>query len=116
VCINVVVAANAGGTFSPFGDDITSLMVWQAGWLRFTDFFALFLPALTNWLVPALLMSIHVRGSLMFFYGVLLCVGGLGAYGYLTLASETLYGGSNPTLANVAIGLLSTFVDNVRQQ
>ena len=29
-CINVVVAANAGGAFSPFGD-ITTLMVWQAG-------------------------------------------------------------------------------------
>jgi Na+/H+ antiporter NhaD/arsenite permease-like protein len=27
-CINLVVAANAGGTFSPFGD-ITTLMVWQ---------------------------------------------------------------------------------------
>lgn len=27
-CINIVVAANAGGAFSPFGD-ITTLMVWQ---------------------------------------------------------------------------------------
>ena len=33
-CINIVVAANAGGAFSPFGD-ITTLMVWQKGiaWL-----------------------------------------------------------------------------------
>ena len=28
VCINIVVAANAGGAFSAFGD-ITTLMVWQ---------------------------------------------------------------------------------------
>ena len=27
-CVNIVVAANAGGAFSPFGD-ITTLMVWQ---------------------------------------------------------------------------------------
>ena len=27
-CISIVVAANAGGAFSPFGD-ITTLMVWQ---------------------------------------------------------------------------------------
>ena len=32
-CVNVVVAANAGGAFSPFGD-ITTLMVWQAGVCR----------------------------------------------------------------------------------
>ena len=29
-CINIVVAANAGGAFTPFGD-ITTLMVWQKG-------------------------------------------------------------------------------------
>ena len=29
-CISVVVAANAGGAFSTFGD-ITTLMVWQQG-------------------------------------------------------------------------------------
>ena len=29
-CINIVVAANTGGAFSPFGD-ITTLMVWQSG-------------------------------------------------------------------------------------
>jgi Na+/H+ antiporter NhaD/arsenite permease-like protein len=39
-CINIVVAANAGGAFSPFGD-ITTLMVWQAGMLQFYEFFAL---------------------------------------------------------------------------
>ncbi|MEB3236777.1 MAG: sodium:proton antiporter NhaD [Candidatus Sericytochromatia bacterium] len=54
--INVVVAANAGGAFSPFGD-ITTLMVWQKGVVAFPQFFRLFLPALVNWLVPALLMA-----------------------------------------------------------
>lgn len=42
-CVNIVVAANAGGAFSPFGD-ITTLMVWQKGIVPFTGFFALFLP------------------------------------------------------------------------
>ncbi len=58
-CINIVVAANAGGVFSPFGD-ITTLLVWQRGLVDFTQFFALTLPALVNWLVPALLLSFAV--------------------------------------------------------
>lgn len=61
-CINVVVAANAGGAFSPFGD-ITTLMVWQAGRAEFWEFFRLFLPSLVNWLVPATLMSLAVPGG-----------------------------------------------------
>ena len=36
-CINIVVAANAGGAYSPFGD-ITTLMVWQAGIVEFYFF------------------------------------------------------------------------------
>ncbi|MFT7111024.1 MAG: NhaD family Na+/H+ antiporter [Psychrobacter glaciei] len=55
-CINIVVAANAGGAFSPFGD-ITTLMVWQKGILEFSDFFVLFIPALVNFLVPAFIMQ-----------------------------------------------------------
>ncbi len=58
-CINVVVAANAGGAFSPFGD-ITTLMVWQKGVVHFGDFFALFVPSLVNWLVPAALISMTI--------------------------------------------------------
>ena len=61
-CINVVIAANAGGAFSPFGD-ITTLMVWQAGKVEFTEFFALFLPSLVNWLVPAILLSMAIGGG-----------------------------------------------------
>ena len=55
-CINIVVSANAGGAFSPFGD-ITTLMVWQKGILQFTDFFSLFLPAVVNFLIPAFIMQ-----------------------------------------------------------
>jgi len=54
-CANIVVAANAGGAFSPFGD-ITTLMVWQKGVLHFTEFLNLFIPALVNFVVPALIM------------------------------------------------------------
>jgi Na+/H+ antiporter NhaD/arsenite permease-like protein len=190
--INVVVAANAGGAFSPFGD-ITTLMVWQAGVVPFGEFFHLVVPSLVNWLVPAAIMSLAVedarptpaagrfelaegalgvallflgtialtvtlnstlhippavsmmtglgalklygyylgvRGAerplstfrelervewdtLMFFYGVMLCVGGLGALGYLALASHFSYEGLGPTTANVLVGLLSAVIDNV---
>lgn len=218
-CINIVVAANAGGAFSPFGD-ITTLMVWQKGVLQFSEFFALFLPSAVNWLVPAALMSAFVpaelpratgssrteikrgglvvvalflltiacavvlhnflhlppmlgmmtglgalkvygyfirrrelRGwvdegpeverddvlqelhqrfkprhkpfdvfvsmkraewdTLMFFYGIVLCVGGLGAFGYLALLSQTFYTGLGATVANVLVGVLSAIVDNI---
>ena len=59
-CINVIVAANAGGAFSPFGD-ITTLMVWQKGKIEFSRFLLLLLPSLANWLVPALFMSFAVE-------------------------------------------------------
>lgn len=55
-CINVVIAANAGGAFSPFGD-ITTLMVWQKGKVEFLQFLPLFIPSLVNWVVPALIMT-----------------------------------------------------------
>src|SRR5690606_37391996 len=58
-CIIIVVAANAGGVFSPFGD-ITSLMVWQKEKLRFLEFFNRFLPSLVNCLVPAAFMHFRV--------------------------------------------------------
>ena len=51
--------------------------------------------------------------TLMFFYGVVLCVGGVGAFGYLALLSETVYGGLGPTAANVLVGLMSAVVDNI---
>ncbi|MFO1054199.1 MAG: sodium:proton antiporter NhaD [Planctomycetota bacterium] len=197
-CINIVVAANAGGAFSPFGD-ITTLMVWQAGKVETLQFFQLLLPSIVNWLVPAVLMSFalpkgrptsaasevdllpgwlavivmfvatiatavvfhtsfglppflgmttglgylmlwsyvrrrlaHRKGddsavdvfenvaevewdTLLFFFGVILCVGALGELGYLHLASSWLYGtdGSQATMANVGVGLISAVLDNV---
>ncbi len=57
--INIVIAANAGGAFSPFGD-ITTLMVWQKGHIQFTEFFAIFIPSVVNWLFPAIIMSFAV--------------------------------------------------------
>lgn len=55
-CVNIVVAANAGGAFSPFGD-ITTLMVWQKGLIDFETFFKLFIPSVVNFLIPALIMQ-----------------------------------------------------------
>ncbi|MBF7071789.1 sodium:proton antiporter NhaD [Glaciecola sp. MH2013] len=55
-CINIVVAANAGGAFSPFGD-ITTLMVWQKGIIEFWTFFNLFLPSVVNFVIPAVIIS-----------------------------------------------------------
>lgn len=61
-CINIVVAANAGGAFSPFGD-ITTLMVWQKGKVAFIEFFDLFIPSAINWLVPAVIMMFAIGKS-----------------------------------------------------
>ena len=58
-CVNIVVGANAGGAFSPFGD-ITTLMVWQKGILEFTEFFALFLPSVVNFIIPAFIMQFFI--------------------------------------------------------
>lgn len=57
--VNLVVAANAGGAFSPFGD-ITTLMVWQAGYAEFFDFFNLFIPSVVNYVIPAAFMYFAV--------------------------------------------------------
>ncbi|MGB5454564.1 MAG: sodium:proton antiporter NhaD [Gammaproteobacteria bacterium] len=223
-CINIVVASNAGGAFSPFGD-ITTLMVWQKGMLPFQSFLLLFLPSLINWLVPAFIMHFFLsdekpesidekirlrRGArriiflflltiatavafenilhlpammgmmlgmaylqlfgyylktsfgrerrrqqrrstdsigqerrrrydrrstggpvgdvkfdifarvgraewdtLLFFYGVILCVGGLGFIGYLGLMSEQLYVEWGATRANILVGIVSALIDNI---
>jgi len=210
-CINIVVAANAGGAFSPFGD-ITTLMVWQKGIVDFFTFFLLFVPSVVNFIVPAGIMHFAVpqvspapsddvvemkRGAhvimllffctictavsfhnflhlppmvgmmtglaylqffgfylkkthdqyakpgtwsdekaqerlgdvvpfdifqnisraewdtLLFFYGVVLCVGGLGFLGYLAVASQVMYIQWGPTLANTMVGVLSAIVDNI---
>jgi NhaD family Na+/H+ antiporter len=195
--INIVIAANAGGAFSPFGD-ITTLMVWQSGQVDFFGFFVLFIPSLVNFLVPATIMSFTIDNetpkaskekvylkkgafticllfictiatavsfeqflhlppflgmmtglsylfffsfyikqtdssldssttkfnifnkvakaewdTLLFFFGVIFCVGGLGTIGYLADVSQTLYGDFGATNANIVAGLLSAVVDNI---
>ncbi len=54
--INIVVAANAGGAWSPFGD-ITTLMVWVDGKGSFSEFLFLFPASVLGWLVTAFLLS-----------------------------------------------------------
>ena len=58
-CINIVVAANAGGAYSPFGD-ITTLMVWQAGIVEFFTFFNIFIPSAINYIIPAAIMYFFI--------------------------------------------------------
>ena len=57
--INIVVAANAGGAWSPFGD-ITTLMAWTAEKAGFVDFFYLFPASIIGWVVTAWLLSLFV--------------------------------------------------------
>jgi Na+/H+ antiporter NhaD/arsenite permease-like protein len=57
--INIVVAANAGGAWSPFGD-ITTLMAWTAQKGEFVDFLFLFVPSIGGWLLTAWLLSMAV--------------------------------------------------------
>jgi Na+/H+ antiporter NhaD/arsenite permease-like protein len=212
-CVNIVVATNAGGSFSPLGG-ISTLFVWQHHILRFTDFFSIALPCLVNFLVPASVMYFFVpketpaasmcpinllRGSwwviilfmltliitvwsnvalelppaagmmaglallqfycyfltktaterpsefayvykffhldvpkenskqdfdvfknvgnvewdtLLFFYGAMMIIGGLGFIGYLDAIAHFLFGQISPTMANISIGLSSAFIDN----
>ncbi|HLF98167.1 MAG TPA: sodium:proton antiporter NhaD [Methylococcaceae bacterium] len=61
-CVNIVVATNAGGSFSPFGD-ITTLLVWQKGVVPFGDFFSLLVPSVVNFAVPAAIMYFFIPGA-----------------------------------------------------
>jgi len=54
--INIVVAANAGGAWSPFGD-ITTLMAWTAQKGEFLDFLFLFPASILGWTITAFLLS-----------------------------------------------------------
>lgn len=225
-CVNIVVATNAGGSFSPFGD-ITTLLVWQKGVVPFGHFFSLLLPSVVNFLVPAAIMHFWVPkefpksagkpqpmqhgamgiivlflltivtsvcfenflglppaagmlagltylsffffylykvrigdhrikvgakpkadkiinesvvgvspvtpfqtvetkehfdvfhsvahlewDTLLYFYGVMVGVGGLSFIGYLNLTSQFLYTDLNPTYANILVGIISAFIDN----
>ncbi|MCB9870275.1 MAG: sodium:proton antiporter NhaD [Planctomycetes bacterium] len=195
-CCNIVVAANAGGAFSPFGD-ITTLMVWAAQKVEATEFFKIFVPSLVNWLIPAIAMTMFVPkerpapltekvelkdgwwlvilmflatictavvfhsvyhlppflgmtsglgyffiygflrrlkeirmqfdepldvlnnvadvewDTMLFFFGVIMCVGGLKELGFLELAAQKMYVQLGPYVSNVAVGGVSAVLDNV---
>ena len=51
--------------------------------------------------------------TLMFFYGIILCVGGLGTLGYLGVVSQIAYIDLGPTIANILVGFLSAIIDNI---
>lgn len=51
--------------------------------------------------------------TLLFFYGVVMCVGGLGYLGYLQLVSVVLFDGMGATWAAFGIGIISAIVDNI---
>jgi Na+/H+ antiporter NhaD/arsenite permease-like protein len=51
--------------------------------------------------------------TLLFFYGVVMCVGGLGFLGYLAMASDVMYHQWGATTANIGVGVLSSIVDNI---
>lgn len=51
--------------------------------------------------------------TLLFFYGVVMCVGGPGFIGYLSLILSELYIDPGPTFANIAVGVLPAIGDNI---
>ena len=51
--------------------------------------------------------------TLLFFFGVILCVGALGTCGWLALGSQVFYGDLGATQANILVGLISAVLDNV---
>jgi Na+/H+ antiporter NhaD/arsenite permease-like protein len=61
--INIVVAANAGGAWSPFGD-ITTLMAWTSGKGSFVDFLWLFPASVLGYIITAFLLSKVVPDTL----------------------------------------------------
>jgi Na+/H+ antiporter NhaD/arsenite permease-like protein len=50
--------------------------------------------------------------TLLFFYGAMMIIGALSFVGYLDAVAQFLFGQMSPTMANIAIGLSSAFIDN----
>ena len=51
--------------------------------------------------------------TLFFFYGVLMCVGGLSTFGYMALSADIMYGDLGASTANILVGFMSAIVDNI---
>ena len=64
ICL-IIVAANAGGAWTPIGD-VTTTLLWIHGQLSSWKVVqALFLPSLASLIVPLLFFSLQVRGNLV---------------------------------------------------
>ncbi len=60
----VVIAANAGGAFSPIGD-VTTIMLWNKNCITSSGVISeIFFPSLIAVLVPALILQYHLHGKL----------------------------------------------------
>jgi Na+/H+ antiporter NhaD/arsenite permease-like protein len=60
----VIIAANAGGAFSPIGD-VTTIMLWIGGQITTIKIlFALFIPSLLSMIVPLVILSFIVKGNI----------------------------------------------------
>lgn len=62
----VVIAANSGGAFSPIGD-VTTIMLWNKGVITAQGVITeIFIPSLVSMLIPAYILSLHLKGNLTF--------------------------------------------------
>ena len=60
----IVIAANAGGAFSPIGD-VTTIMLWNSGMITAARTIAsLLIPSLLSMLIPAWLLQFALKGTL----------------------------------------------------
>lgn len=58
----IVIAANAGGAFTPIGD-VTTIMLWIGGQITALDIMGMvFLPSVISLVVPLILVSFYVKG------------------------------------------------------
>ena len=61
----IVIAANAGGAWSPIGD-VTTTMLWIGGQITAVEIIkGLFLPSLVNLLIPLLVTSFMLKGQMV---------------------------------------------------
>lgn len=60
----IVIAANAGGAFSPIGD-VTTIMLWNGGMVSaFGVIKSLILPSIASFVVPCFILQYRLRGQL----------------------------------------------------
>ena len=59
----VILAANAGGAWSPIGD-VTTIMLWIKGVITTQGVISeIFIPSLVSMLIPAFILSLHLEGK-----------------------------------------------------